>query len=76
MDKLYFAPCLHVDWPGFKMHYRYRESVYHITVTQTDAENGEMSVIVDGVELSDKVISLVDDHLEHIVEVRVQQKNK
>ena len=76
VDKLYFAPCLHVDWPGFKMHYRYRESVYHITVTQTDAENGEMSVIVDGVELSDKVISLVDDHLEHIVEVRVQQKNK
>jgi len=70
-NKLHFAPCLHVDWPEFKMHYRYGETVYHITVTQTDAGNGETSVIVDGIERDDKVVSLVDDHLEHIVEVRM-----
>ena len=34
VDKLYFAPCLPVDWTSFKLHYRYRETVYHITVTQ------------------------------------------
>ena len=37
VDKLRFAPCLPADWPSFKIHYRYRETVYHITVTQTGA---------------------------------------
>ena len=53
------------------MHYRYRETVYHIAVVQTPAGNGEMSVTVDGVEQPDKTIPLVDDHEEHSVEVRV-----
>ncbi len=35
VDKLRFAPCLPPDWKGFKLHYRYRETVYHIAVTQT-----------------------------------------
>ena len=52
------------------MHYRYRETVYHITVQQTQTGEGEMSVIVDGVEQHDKTIPLVDDHQEHRVEVR------
>jgi hypothetical protein len=54
------------------LHYRYRETVYHITVLQTRAGNGEMSVTVDGVERQDKVIPLVDDRQEHSVEVHVQ----
>ena len=45
---------------GFKIHYRYRETVYHIAVLQTPAENGEMRVTVDGVEQHDKTIPLVD----------------
>ena len=28
------------DWEGFKMHYRYRETVYHIAVLQTPAGDG------------------------------------
>lgn len=71
VDKLHFAPCLNADWPEFKIHYRYRETLYHITVTQTDAGNGKTRVIVDGAEQHDKVIPLVDDRQEHIVEVRV-----
>ena len=71
VDKLRFAPCLPADWEGFKVHYRYRETVYHIAVLQTRAENGEMSVTVDGVEQHDKTIPLVDDHQEHGVEVRI-----
>jgi cellobiose phosphorylase len=71
VDKLRFTPCLPVDWEGFTMHYRYRETVYHIAVRQTPAGTGETSVIVDGVEQPDKTIPLVDDHQEHWAQVRV-----
>lgn len=67
-DKLHFAPCFNADWPEFKIHYCYRETFYHITVTQTD---GETNVTVDGVEQHDRAISLLNDRHEHIVEVRV-----
>ncbi|HLE19382.1 MAG TPA: glycosyl hydrolase family 65 protein [Syntrophales bacterium] len=30
VDRLNFAPHLPVDWEGFTVHYRYRETVYHI----------------------------------------------
>jgi cellobiose phosphorylase len=73
-DKLRFAPCLPADWEGFKMHYRYRETVYHIAVLQTPAGNGEMRVTVDGIEQHDKTIHLVDDHKEHRAEVRISDR--
>ena len=34
VDILSFAPCLPVEWNEYKIHYRYRETVYHITVLQ------------------------------------------
>jgi cellobiose phosphorylase len=71
VDKLRFAPCLPADWEAFKLHYRYRETFYHIAVLQTRAGNGGMSVTVDGVEQHDKAIPLVDDRREHSVEVRI-----
>jgi cellobiose phosphorylase len=72
VDKLRVAPCLPADWKGFTLHYRYRETVYHINVLQTRAGTGEMSVTVDGVERHDNVIPLVDDRQEHSVEVKIQ----
>ncbi|MBM4331054.1 MAG: hypothetical protein FJ117_07465 [Deltaproteobacteria bacterium] len=71
MVKLRFAPCLPADWKAFKVHYRYRETVYHISVLQTRAGNGERSMTVDGVEQPDQAIPLVDDLQEHSVEVRI-----
>jgi cyclic beta-1,2-glucan synthetase len=70
-DKLRFAPCLPADWEAFKVHYRYRETVYHISVLQTRGGNGETSVTVDGVERPGQAIPLVDDRQEHAVEVRI-----
>jgi cellobiose phosphorylase len=75
VDKLRFAPCFPADWKAFKVHYRYRETVYHIVVTQMPAGNGEMSVTVDGVEQHDQAISLVDDRQEHSVEVSIYAIN-
>ncbi|MEK6679611.1 MAG: glycosyl hydrolase family 65 protein, partial [Nitrospirota bacterium] len=72
VDKLYFSPCLPADWKAFKMHYRYRETLYHITVQQTPVGSGETSVTVDGVEQHNKAIPLVNDHQEHSVEVRIE----
>jgi len=71
VDKLRFAPCLPVDWKSFKVHYRYRETLYHITVLQTRDVSGGMSVTVDGAEQPDNIIPLVDDRQEHVVEVRI-----
>ena len=70
-DKLRFAPCLPEDWKMFTVHYRYCETVYHIAVLVTHNGNGEMGVTVDGVEQHDRAITLVDDHQEHTVEVRI-----
>lgn len=71
VDRLRFAPCLPADWKAFTVHYRYRETVYHIAVLQTPGGNGEMGVTVDGVERPDNAIPLVDDRHEHSVEVRI-----
>ncbi len=70
VDKLHFAPCLPEDWKTFKVHYRYRETIYHITV-QTRHEEGKTSVTVDGVLQESETIPLVDDRLEHRAEVRI-----
>jgi cyclic beta-1,2-glucan synthetase len=72
VDKLRFAPCLPSEWETFKLHYRYRETVYHIVVLQTHAPDSKTSVTVDGVEQQDEAVPLVDDRLEHAVEVRVR----
>jgi cellobiose phosphorylase len=70
VDKLHFAPCLPADWKEFKLHYRYRETVYHIAVLQSHAADGGMTVTVDGIERDDKAVPLLDDRQEHSVEVR------
>jgi cellobiose phosphorylase len=72
VDKLRIAPCLPADWKGFMLHYRYRETFYHISVSQVRGGNGETSVTVDGVEQHDRMIPLVDDRQDHRVEVHIQ----
>ncbi|MGC8492317.1 MAG: GH36-type glycosyl hydrolase domain-containing protein [Syntrophobacteraceae bacterium] len=76
VDKLRFTPCLPAHWEGFTMHYRYRETVYHITVVQAHTGNDEMTVAVDGIEQDDKTVALVDDHREHSVAVRINTRDR
>jgi cellobiose phosphorylase len=75
VDTLRFAPCLPEDWEAVKVHYRYRETVYHIAVQQTGAGDGELGVTVDGVEQPGMAVPLVDDRQEHSVEVRIPPHN-
>ncbi len=70
VDRLHVAPCLPAHWHGLKIHYRFRETVYHLAITQTSGgEGGVTSVTVDGVRQEGQAIPLVDDHQEHSVEV-------
>ncbi|HEU4793556.1 MAG TPA: protein ndvB, partial [Nitrolancea sp.] len=47
VDALSFAPCIPADWTEFKVHYRDRETVYHITVRQKSGDNGQTTVAID-----------------------------
>ncbi|MBC7575390.1 MAG: cyclic beta 1-2 glucan synthetase [Herminiimonas sp.] len=38
VDRLTFTPCLPADWPQFTLSYRFRETVYEITVIQATAQ--------------------------------------
>jgi cellobiose phosphorylase len=71
-DQLRLTPRLPESWHTCKIHYRYRQTVYHITVTQLAAEAAEGNqLILDGEELAVTSVSLVDDRREHFVELKV-----
>ncbi len=75
VDRLHVAPCLPAHWDDLNIHYRFRETVYHIAIMQTRAgeegQSGVTSVTVDGVACHDNAIPLIDDHQEHSVAVTV-----
>jgi cyclic beta-1,2-glucan synthetase len=65
---LHFEPCLPSEWGSFKVHYRYRETVYHIEIVQG---LGAAAMTIDGEVQVGGPIPLVDDGREHVVEVRL-----
>jgi cellobiose phosphorylase len=68
VDKLHLKPCLPVGWGGFTMHYRYRETVYHIRIVQGP---GSAEMTIDGEVREAGAIPMVDDRREHTVEMRL-----
>ncbi|MEX2118409.1 MAG: glucoamylase family protein [Pirellulales bacterium] len=70
VDKLRFAPCLPQSWSTFKIHYRYRETFYHITFRNGGGSTVER-VVVDGNQQPERTVPLVDDRNDHHVEVEV-----
>jgi cellobiose phosphorylase len=72
-DQLRLTPLLPDAWNTFKIHYRYRQTVYHITVSRIAADTTQNSYLsVDGREIPGNVLPLQDDHQEHDVELRVR----
>jgi cyclic beta-1,2-glucan synthetase len=65
-DRLWFEPRLPSKWSAFKLHYRYCETFYHITMEPST----DRQVIVDGVPSPDGVIHMINDQREHQVLVR------
>jgi cellobiose phosphorylase len=70
-DKLHVVPCIPAHWTSFKMNYRYRETVYHITVCQTRTTDSVTLLTVDGIERQDLAIPLVDDRQKHKIDLRL-----
>jgi cyclic beta-1,2-glucan synthetase len=71
IDKLRFTPCIPVDWPSFKIHYRFRETVYHITITNRGPGSTVQRVLVDGRDQPEKCIQLIDDGSAHQADVEI-----
>ncbi|MDX1988080.1 MAG: glucoamylase family protein [Candidatus Obscuribacter sp.] len=62
-------PCMPEQWSQFEVHYRYRETVYHISIMKDEGRGP--SIHVDGVEQMQPYIQLEDDGREHVAEVRI-----
>jgi cellobiose phosphorylase len=72
VDRLKLTPLLPAGWQGFDVHYRYRETIYHIHVRHLGGGSRTVKrVSCDGVEQSDGTIPLRDDHQEHHAEIDV-----
>jgi len=72
-DKLRLKPLLPAAWPACKIHYRYRQTIYHISVTRLSGEGAdEPSLALDGERLVGDCLRLSDDGLEHTVEMLVR----
>jgi cyclic beta-1,2-glucan synthetase len=71
-DQLRLNPRLPKSWATCKIHYRYRQTIYHITFIRLAADSGEVNqLFLDGKELAAKTVPLVDDRREHSVELKV-----
>ncbi|HEY8190756.1 MAG TPA: glycosyl hydrolase family 65 protein, partial [Micavibrio sp.] len=63
--KIVFSPCLPPNWSGFKISYRYRETLYEIEIETA----GQPGIVVDGEARQDGGIPLLNDGNIHKVKV-------
>jgi cellobiose phosphorylase len=72
-DQLRLTPRLPQTWTTVTIHYRYRQTHYHITLTRLAAGlPGSSQISLDGQELAGKTIPLQDDRRDHSVVFKVQ----
>jgi cellobiose phosphorylase len=72
-ERLRLTPLLPKAWDTFAIHYRFRQTVYHITVTRLGSDySNSTRLFLDGEELPGATIPLTDDQKEHAVEVKVR----
>jgi cellobiose phosphorylase len=71
-NQLRLTPSLPGTWSAFTLHYRYRQTPYHIRITRLPgAPPGGSRLFLDGQPLAGNIISLLDDHRDHSVEMQV-----
>ncbi|MBV9129694.1 MAG: cyclic beta 1-2 glucan synthetase, partial [Verrucomicrobia bacterium] len=70
-NRLQLTPRLPKHWPTCKVDYQYRQTPYHITISRSpDGASGFGQLYLDGEELTDRTVHLVDDGRDHSVETR------
>ncbi len=60
-NQLRIAPCVPDHWQSFKIHYRYRDTVYHITINCDKKQTAQ----------ANNLIQLENDGTEHFVEISI-----
>jgi cellobiose phosphorylase len=64
-----FAP----GWTTYKIHYRYQQTVYHITIARLDDKApNPRELTLDGQSLEGNAIPLTNDFVEHFIELRAK----
>ena len=72
VDHLRLEPVLPPGWKGYTIHYRYRNTAYHIKVSVAGPATWNVrSVRVDDQVQEEKTIPLLDDGGDHVVRVQV-----
>lgn len=80
VDHLRIAPCIPANWLSYKIHYRFRETLYHVTIKCVGEKSEQVVCVkVDGTVLNGACISgsrgsegfipLANDSQEHYVDV-------
>ena len=73
VNELRFTPRVPTDWKSFKLDYRYRETIYHITcINASGTWKSPPKIFLDGIEQTSAALKLVDDRQEHFVEAKFQ----
>jgi cellobiose phosphorylase len=76
-NKLRLTPRVPKSWTTYKIHYRYRQTVYHITVSRRAGDSAEANqLFLDGKELAVELLPLVDDRRDHFVELKIRTSVK
>jgi cyclic beta-1,2-glucan synthetase len=69
-NRLRLNPRLPNRWTSYKIHYRYRQTPYHITISRLPVGSPDTGrTYLDGEELAEKTIPLVDDLHEHSIQM-------
>jgi cellobiose phosphorylase len=72
-DQLRLNPRLPQAWSTCKIHYRYRQTVYHITITRLDPDSVDTSLLsLAGQAIPGVTLPLRDDRQEHAVDLKVR----
>jgi cellobiose phosphorylase len=67
-NQLRLMPRLPKTWPSFAIHYRYRQTNYHITVSRLpDGASRLTRIRLDGQDLAGETIPLQDDRRDHLL---------
>jgi len=74
-DRLQITPCLPPHWSEFQIHYRYRETFYHISIESSGDVSQVERITLDGGELTDDFVTLVDDGRDHAVVVQIRRSD-
>ncbi|WP_192253321.1 hypothetical protein [Rhizobium sp. ARZ01] len=63
-------PCVPTDWPGYEVDYRYGTATYRVNV-KLSSQSGRRLLSVDGIQIDDERVPLVDDGRIHDVHLVV-----